>query len=144
VPSDLHDEADARLRRVRQRLTPKRAAIVEILAAAPRPLTIPEVLAAGDGLAQSSVYRNLVLLEDAGVVHRIVTTDEFARFELAEELTGHHHHLICSQCGTVEDVPASTGLEASLADAVAQIDAATGFRTKAHRIDLVGLCRDCG
>lgn len=129
---------------MRQRLTPKRAAIVEILAAAPRPLTIPEVLAAGDGLAQSSVYRNLVLLEDVGVVHRIVTTDEFARFELAEELTGHHHHLICSQCGTVEDVPASSGLEASLTDAVAQIDAATGFRTKAHRIDLVGLCRDCG
>ena len=129
---------------MRQRLTPKRAAIVEILAAAPRPLTIPEVLAAGDGLAQSSVYRNLVLLEDAGVVHRIVTTDEFARFELAEELTGHHHHLICSHCGTVEDVPASSGLEASLADAVSQIDAATGFRTKAHRIDLVGLCRDCG
>ena len=129
---------------MRQRLTPKRAAILEILAAAPRPLTIPEILAAGDGLAQSSVYRNLVLLEDASVVHRIVTTDEFARFELAEELTGHHHHLICSQCGTVEDVPASSGLEASLADAVAQIDAATGFRTKAHRIDLVGLCRDCG
>jgi Fe2+ or Zn2+ uptake regulation protein len=144
VPADLHDEADARLRRVNQRLTAKRAAVIEVLAAAPRPLTIPEILAARDGLAQSSVYRNLVLLEGAGVVHRIVTTDEFARFELAEELTGHHHHLICSQCGTVEDVPASSGLEASLADAVAQIDASTGFRTKAHRIDLVGLCRDCG
>lgn len=118
--------------------------MIEVLAAAPRPLTIPEILATRDGLAQSSVYRNLVLLEGAGVVHRIVTTDEFARFELAEELTGHHHHLICSQCGTVEDVPASSGLEASLADAVSQIDASTGFRTKAHRIDLVGLCRDCG
>jgi Fe2+ or Zn2+ uptake regulation protein len=144
VASDLAHEVAARLHDVRQRLTPKRAAIVDVLAAASRPLTIPEILVAGDRLAQSSVYRNLVLLEDAGVVHRVVTTEEFARYELAEALTGHHHHLICSACGRVEDVPASSVLEASLADAVAQVDQATGFRTKAHRIDLVGLCRDCG
>jgi Fe2+ or Zn2+ uptake regulation protein len=142
VAPDLRDEVAARLRRVHQRLTPKRAAIVEILAGGARPLALPEILDAGDGLAQSSVYRNLVVLEQAGVVHRIVTA-ESARFELAEELTGHHHHLICTSCGTVEDVPASSGLEASLADAVAQIEGTTGFRTKAHRIDLVGLCRRC-
>lgn len=130
------------MRRVQQRLTPKRAAIVEVLAGAERPLALPEILQAGDGLAQSSVYRNLVVLEQAGVVHRIVTS-EASRFELAEELTGHHHHLICTSCGTVEDVPAASGLEASLADAVAQVEDTTGFRTKAHRIDLVGLCRRC-
>lgn len=139
---DLRDEIASRLRRVHQRLTPKRAAIVEVLASAQRPLALPEILVAGDGLAQSSVYRNLVVLEQAGVVHRIVTA-EAARFELAEELTGHHHHLICSSCGMVEDVPASAGLESSLADALPQIEASTGFRTKAHRIDLVGLCRRC-
>jgi Fe2+ or Zn2+ uptake regulation protein len=142
VAPELRDEVAARLRRVQQRLTPKRAAIVEVLADAPRPLALPEILEVGDGLAQSSVYRNLVVLEQAGVVHRIVTA-ESARFELAEELTGHHHHLICTSCGTVEDVPAASGLEASLADAVAQVEDDTGFRTKTHRIDLVGLCRRC-
>jgi Fe2+ or Zn2+ uptake regulation protein len=142
VAPDLREEIASRLRRVHQRLTPKRAAIIEVLAGAARPLALPEILQAGDGLAQSSVYRNLVVLEQAGVVHRIVTT-ESARFELAEELTGHHHHLICTSCGTVEDVPASAGLESSLADAVAQIEDGTGFRTKTHRIDLVGLCRRC-
>jgi Fur family transcriptional regulator, ferric uptake regulator len=142
VTPDLRDEIASRLRRVHQRLTPKRAAIVEVLTGAERPLALPEILEAGDGLAQSSVYRNLVVLEQAGVVHRIVTA-ESARFELAEELTGHHHHLICTSCGRVEDVPASARLESSLADAVAQIEGTTGFRTKAHRIDLVGLCRRC-
>jgi Fe2+ or Zn2+ uptake regulation protein len=142
VPPDLREEISTRLRRVHQRLTPKRAAIVDVLADAARPLALPEILQAGDGLAQSSVYRNLVVLEQAGVVHRIVTA-ESARFELAEELTGHHHHLICTSCGAVEDVPASSGLETSLADAVAQVEDTTGFRTKTHRIDLVGLCRRC-
>ena len=38
-------------------------------------------------LAQSSAYRNLVVLEQAGAVNRIVTADDFARFELAQDLT---------------------------------------------------------
>ena len=33
------------------------------------------------------MYRNLSVLERAGVVQRIVTTDEWARYELAEDLT---------------------------------------------------------
>ena len=131
-----------------QRLTRNRAAIVDVLASSSRPITIPELLDAGDGLAQSSVYRNLVVLEQAGVVHRIVTNDEFARFELAEDLVGHHHHLICSSCGTVEDVPPNARVEQSLRRAVDQIAAATGFRTEAHRVDrhrvdLLGLCERC-
>ena len=133
----------ARLRQVDQRLTAKREAVVDALALASRPITIAEILNARPGLAQSSVYRNLVVLEQAGIAHRIVTDGEYGRFELAEDLTGHHHHLICARCGAVEDVPASAGLERSVEHAAAQISADTGFRTQAHRLDLVGLCRDC-
>jgi Fe2+ or Zn2+ uptake regulation protein len=143
VPDDLREMIAARLRRVHQRLTPNREAIAAVLVASPRPVTIPEVLDARPDLAQSSVYRNLVVLEHAGVVHRLVTNDEFARFELAEDLVGHHHHLICAQCGTVEDVPPNARLEQSLRHAVDQVAKATGFRTQTHRIDLVGLCRRC-
>jgi Fur family transcriptional regulator, ferric uptake regulator len=143
VTDDLRDTVVSRLRGVQQRLTPNREAIIEILAATSRPLTIPEVLEARAGLAQSSVYRNLVVLVEAGVVHRLVTNDEFARFELAEDLLGHHHHLICSVCGTVEDVPPNARLEQSLRHAVDQIADTTGFHTHTHRIDLVGLCRRC-
>jgi Fe2+ or Zn2+ uptake regulation protein len=140
---DVRETVAARLRGVGQRLTANRAALVGALAEAPRPLTIPEILDARDGLAQSSVYRNLVVLEDAGVVHRVVGAGEFARWELAEDLTGHHHHLICASCGRVEDVPASAGLERSVAAAAAAVTRATGFRTQHHRVDLVGLCRRC-
>jgi Fur family ferric uptake transcriptional regulator len=144
VLDPLHDAVAARLRRAGQRATPTRNTLVDVLARGGRPLTLPEILDAEPGLAQSSAYRNLQLLEHAGVVHRIVTNAEFARYELAEDLTGdHHHHLICTTCGSVEDVPASAGLERSLHDAIEQIARSTGFRTAGHRIDLVGLCRDC-
>jgi len=145
LPEDLHDTVSTRLRRVNQRVTANRKAIVGALSTATRPMTIPEILEspAGRGLAQSSVYRNLLVLEQAGLVHRVVTDAEFARFELAEDLTEHHHHLVCANCGTVEDVPASAGLEQSVHTAATQIARSTGFHTQRHRVDLVGLCARC-
>lgn len=140
---DLRDTVAARLRDVGQRLTANREVLLDTLTTAPRPLTIPEILEERKGLAQSSVYRNLVVLEEAGVVHRVVGADEFARWELAEDLAGHHHHLICATCGRVEDVPASAGLERSVAAAAAAITRTTGFRTQHHRLDLVGVCATC-
>lgn len=134
----------ARLEAVEQRFTPNRRLLVEILRGAPRPLTMPELLEHGDGLAQSSVYRNLVVLEQAGAVRRIVTDDEFARYELAEDLTGHHHHhLVCSECGAVEDVTVPEAIEELLDSALVKVAGASGFTVDAHRLDLIGRCRDC-
>jgi Fe2+ or Zn2+ uptake regulation protein len=107
-------------------------------------MTIPQVLEADTRLAQSSAYRNLVVLEAAGVVTRIVTNDDFARYELAEHLTHHHHHLICSSCGDVTDFALDDQAEAGLDEALHKIAAATGFTVEAHRLDLVGVCSDCG
>ena len=141
--ASLLDTVRARLAEHPQRMSAAREQVVDVLAATDRPLTIPEILAARRGLAQSSVYRTLVVLEQAGVVHRVVTHDEFARYELAEDLTGHHHHLVCSNCGRVEDLPASDSIERSVAAAVAQAARRVGFRTEHHRLDLVGTCADC-
>lgn len=141
--ADLRALMTERLHRAGQRVTANRETLVAVLAAAGRPLTIPEVIEAAGTLAQSSAYRNLQALEQAGLVHRIVTNDDFARYELAEDLTEHHHHLICRSCGTVEDVPAAPGLERSVRAAADAIARDTGFHTQHHRVDLLGLCRRC-
>lgn len=143
MPNDLHTTAADRLGDDGQRYTTQRRALVDLLTEVDQPLTIPQLLERQPGLAQSSAYRNLAVLERAGVVHRIVTSDEFARYELAEDLTGHHHHLICIECGAVEDVPAPAGLERSVHNAAEEIARSTGFRTEHHRIDLLGRCKQC-
>lgn len=140
---DLHATAAERLRADEQRYTTQRRALVEQLAAAPQPVTIPELLGRLPGLAQSSAYRNLAVLERAGVVHRIVTTDEFARYELAEDLTHHHHHLICTSCGGVTDFEVAPAVEADLEAALAKVARRTGFQVRHHRLDLVGTCPTC-
>lgn len=144
MADDLQTLVATRLRHVGQRFTARRRILIEALARAGRPVTTSELVAAEPRLPQSTTYRNLALLEQAGVVHRVIGNDEFARYELAEELTGrHHHHLVCLRCGAVEDFEAPRRVEKGLAEAVSQLTAGTGFRAEAHRLDLLGTCARC-
>lgn len=140
---ELHDAVAARLRTAGQRYTSGRRQLVELLADAERPETIPELLERAPSLAQSSAYRNLVVLEEASVAHRVVTSDERSRYELAEDLMGHHHHLICTSCGRVDDFTVSAQMERSLEGALERAVAGTGFRAAAHRLDVIGTCESC-
>ncbi|HEX2052613.1 MAG TPA: transcriptional repressor [Actinomycetota bacterium] len=140
----VHRKAAMRLAAADQRYTTSRRALVEAMAAARRPLTIPEILSAAGNVTVSSAYRNLTLLCEADVARRVSGTDDLGRFELAEDVSGqHHHHLICSSCGTMADVKATDQLEKAVADAARQVAAETGYVVRAHRVDLEGLCPAC-
>lgn len=139
----LHHSVAERLRAVDQRYTTKRRHLVDLLAQSKRPATIPELLDGQPLLAQSSVYRNLVVLEEAGIAHRVVTSDDRSRYELTEDLIGHHHHMVCTNCGRVDDFTVSPQMERSLKSALDRAVQGTGFRTDAHRLDLVGVCAAC-
>jgi Fur family transcriptional regulator, ferric uptake regulator len=142
--SDVHDLVAQRLHADGQRYTTGRRALVDVLSHAGQPLTIPEILDGAEGFPQSSAYRNLAVLERAGVVVRLVTADEFGRYELAEELTGHHHHhLVCERCGIVLDVELPPSVERALDRALDSVGTTYGFRVEHHRLDLVGRCAAC-
>jgi Fur family ferric uptake transcriptional regulator len=132
-----------KLGEINQRFTTGRRDIVSALANAKRPLSIPEILDQATGLAQSSAYRNLTVLENAGVVVRVITTDEWARYELSEDLTGHHHHMVCSVCGSVDDVRISDSIEHELDAALEKVARKAGFKMAHHRLDVVGVCKTC-
>src|SRR5256714_4116466 len=140
----IHDEAALRLAALDQRYTANRREIVQVLASAERPLTITEIVDVASSVPVSSAYRSLTVLADARVVRRVAGNDDTGRFELAEDLSGqHHHHLICSNCGTVVDVAASPRLERALAEAARAAAQESGFQVHEHRIDLVGRCNNC-
>ncbi len=141
--NDLDRIAVQRLRRDGQRYTDNRRQLVALLAEVDAPVTIPEILHDRPDLAQSSVYRNLAVLERAGLVHRIVTSDDWSRYELDHALTHHHHHLICSGCGLVRDFTVSPRLERSIDQALAKVATVESFHLDHHRLDLVGRCEAC-
>jgi Fur family ferric uptake transcriptional regulator len=141
---DLHAVAESRLRADGQRYTRNRRAIVEAFEQAERPLSLPQLLQRRRDLAQSSAYRNLAILEAAGIVHRNVTGDGFARFELAQDLTEHHHHhRICSTCGEIDDFTLPAAVEASLEQALARVSRRSAFQPLSHQLDLLGVCVKC-
>ncbi len=142
--TNVHQMAATKLASVNQRYTTNRRLVVDALLTLPGPATIAEVLDACPQLAQSSTYRNLVVLEEVGAVHRIVTSDDHARYELSEEITGHHHHhLICDGCGVILDVTIDASVEAALEAALAKAAAHLRFTGVHHRVDLIGVCNGC-
>ena len=144
MADDLHVLAAVRLRRIQQRYTTGRHALVDALARADRPVTTAELIGSDRRLTQSTTYRNLAVLEQAGVVRRVVGGDEYSRFELAEELTGrHHHHLVCVSCGSVQDFDPPRRVEQGLAEWIGAVATTTGFRAETHRLDLLGTCATC-
>ena len=145
--SDVHHEVVLRFTQHGQRYTTQRRAIVIVLANSDRPLTIPQMLKRTIGtkrsLAQSSLYRNLAVLENVGVVQRVFSTDDVARYELNDHILGHHHHMVCSKCGDIRDVRIPESLETNLDSALTTLAKRSGFRLDQHRLDLIGRCSKC-
>lgn len=140
---ELHQQAASRLAIAGQRYTRTRRRLVDILSRAGMPLALPDIVRGRKNLPQSSAYRNLAELESVGLVRRVASEDGFGRYELAEELTGHHHHLMCSRCGRVQDLHIPTALERQLDRTLDALAREARFASVSHRLDLIGLCRDC-
>jgi Fe2+ or Zn2+ uptake regulation protein len=97
----------------------------------------------GGAVPVSSVYRTLAVLEEVGVVEPHHGSRGITRYEIAEWLAGHHHHLVCLQCGAVEDFELSGDLESELEHLVSRASSVTGFTAAGHSLEIDGRCSRC-
>jgi len=140
---DVDQLIASQLQAVGQRYTSNRRRLISILLRSSKPLSINQILDMDPELAQSSAYRNLTVLEEAGSIARIVTSADHARYELAEEILEHHHHIICSPCGEILDFRLSDSIEETLEASLQEIADQLGFTLDTHRLDLIGTCTLC-
>ena len=140
---DVDQLVASQLQVVGQRYTSSRRRLVSILLHSSKPLTINQILETDENLSQSSAYRNLGVLEEAGAVIRIATNDDYAHYELAEHILDHHHHLICSPCGEILDFHLSDSIERALEISLQQVADQFDFVVDTHRLDLIGTCTSC-
>ncbi len=87
-------------------------------------------------VGRATVYRTLKILVDAGVLCRVLLEDGDLHYQLSHQ--GHHHHLICVQCGSSQDL-AGCDIE----DALVSTSARYGFELSGHWLEVYGRCRDC-
>lgn len=144
IKSNLERQVEMRLREHDVRFTSGRRAVVEALARASGPMSAAELdEELGAEVPLSSIYRTLSVLEDAGVVAHHLGAKGLTRFELAEWLTGHHHHLVCIGCGSVSDIDIPSPQEESVRGLVSEIAALASFSATDHALEIEGRCARC-
>ena len=129
------------LRGLKLKATPKRRAILEVMAAESTFLS-PEELQRkvgerGGNVGLPTVYRILDELANGGVVTRVLHDNRQLYYYLCANKS-HHHHFVCLSCHKVEDIDLCLG--EALEQEVAQRIKGALF---SHILQLQGLCREC-
>lgn len=140
---DVHDEVKRRLADQDVRYTGGRQAVIKALQRVNGPQSAADLHKRIKSVPLSSLYRSLTVLDEAGVLRKHHDADGLARFELAEWITGHHHHVVCLDCGVVEDVEVDKKAEKLLDELTLRLATAAGFELRGHVLEIEGVCRQC-
>ena len=115
--------------------TSARLAVLDYLEKKKRPVDVLTIIEnIEDAPDQATVYRILNIFFDKGLIERIEFGEGKYRYELSEH---HHHHLICSECGRIEEV---SGMHLKRFEDEIRRD---GFLIKSHSLEFFGICKNC-
>ncbi len=81
-----------------------------------------------------SVYRNLELFLRLNIIQKTQFEDRIDRYEMASDK--HHHHLVCTKCGTLEDASFDEGF-------LENIGHQSNFKVEKHTLEFFGTCANC-
>jgi Fur family peroxide stress response transcriptional regulator len=86
-------------------------------------------------ISKGTVYRNLQILKEMGLVAELNLNGTVSRFEAKQE---NHYHFRCEECGRVFDVDLQVDQELDR-----QVSSRTGFKISYHQLEFRGLCKEC-
>ena len=118
------------------RITDSRRRVLEALVAAPAHFTVDDVLRLAPDVGRATVFRTMKLLQDLNVVCRVLMENGSLHYRLSTR--GHHHHLVCRQCGRVEDFSTC-----DVASVVEQLTRNTEYEIEGHWLEVYGRCSSC-
>ena len=123
------------------KLTPQRRAILTAMALSSEHLSpsalFTRVNKMHSGIGLVTIYRTLDILVNLGLACKVHTEDNSASYIMRRPLE-HHHHLVCSKCGSVIDF-----VECDLSSLERTLAAKTGFKIESHLLEFTGCCREC-
>lgn len=121
------------------RITPQRHAILAYLMESMSHPTADEIYRSLEprfpNMSVATVYNNLKMLIEAGMVQELSYGDNSSRFDAD---VSNHYHIVCEKCGKIEDF-----MYPSLEDVERTAEEVTGFEIHGHRLELHGICRHC-
>ncbi|MDO8571826.1 MAG: Fur family transcriptional regulator [bacterium] len=139
----MHDSSHI-LRSLKEKghkFTKVRKLVLDLLIRSPKPLSSPDIqevfLNKKIRVNKTTIYRELAFLKDKGVIRELQFGDATKRYEIMPD--NHHHHIICLNCETIEDVV----LEQDLDTAEKTITQNKNFKVLNHSLEFYGICGRC-
>lgn len=123
------------------KFTPQRWAVIHAIASCTDHLTptaiYDRVHRKHPNIGLVTIYRTLDILTKLGLICEVHVGGSCHSY-LMRRLTGHHHHMVCSDCGKVIDFA-----DCDLSELERRVACETGFEIEDHLLEFVGLCQDC-
>jgi Fe2+ or Zn2+ uptake regulation protein len=85
---------------------------------------------------KATIYREITFLLEQMIITVVHLSPDILHYELTGRL--HHHHVVCTNCGKIEDI--NVKKEETLIEAVAK---KTNFTINGHLLEFYGHCVDC-
>jgi Fur family ferric uptake transcriptional regulator len=118
------------------RVTGSRRRVLEAVLAQPAHFTVDDVLRATRNVGRATVFRTMKLLLDLNIVCRVLLDDGTLHYRMSAR--GHHHHLVCRDCGRVEDFT-----RCDVSALVRELSRATDYEIEGHWLEVYGRCHAC-
>jgi len=119
--------------------TPARVAVIQFLKKSKEPVDVSQIILYLRRMELSTnkvtVYRIMDYLYQNGIVDKMEFGEGKYRYEIKKN---HHHHLICTNCGKIEEVEGDF-----LKKLEEEIYKTKRFKVKNHSLEFFGLCKDC-
>ncbi|MCH7698309.1 MAG: transcriptional repressor [Chloroflexi bacterium] len=118
------------------RVTGTRRRVLDVLVSMPAHFTVEDVLRHLPDVGRATVFRTMKLLQDLNLVCRVLMEDGSLHYRISAR--GHHHHLVCRDCGRIEDFS-----NCDVSSLLEQLSAITEYEIEGHWLEIYGRCSSC-
>lgn len=122
------------------RVTPQRAIIFEAIEKLEGHITAEEIFEqvqkVNPYVSLATVYRTLELLMELNLINQTNFGRSQAYFALKDH--GPHHHLVCSECGYIEEFSDTIFNPVRM-----ELEKQYGFRAQTDHLSIFGICKGC-
>ncbi|MFK7821397.1 MAG: Fur family transcriptional regulator [Planctomycetaceae bacterium] len=91
----------------------------------------------GKRVSRATIFRTIASLEEAGLIRKVARANDRAVYEHAYGYP-QHDHMICERCGSLTEF-----VSEEINAALEEVTLKHGFRMKAHRLEVYGICDEC-
>lgn len=121
------------------KITPSRLEIISVFINNQKPMDVSFVFnKLKNKFNEVTVYRTIYSFEKCGILRKVDLRKDSVFFEFNED---HHHHIVCLNCGEIEDFKENKDIEKILEKVIGE---SKKFKNiKEHSLELFGYCKFC-